>query len=72
MSSEVVDDPGITCSVLMHDTINQISTIISIAQFGLISKEMSPEVQADMKRIVATMRQVANNLKRLAEILDEA
>ena len=55
----------------MHDTINDVAAVLSIAQFYLISKEMSPEIQGDMKRIVQTMRQVSSNLKRLAEILEE-
>ena len=67
MKSKNVDDP----SYLMHETINHISTIISIAQLSLISKEMSPEVQADMKRIIETVRQMSDNLKQLAELLEE-
>ncbi len=67
MKSKNVDDP----SYLMHEIINHISTIISIAQLSLISKEMSPEVQADMKRIIQTVRQMSDNLKQLAEVLDE-
>ncbi len=67
MKSKNVDDP----SYLMHEIINHISTIISIAQLSLISKEMSPEVQADMKRIIQTVRQMSDNLKQLAELLEE-
>ncbi|HEX9926781.1 MAG TPA: hypothetical protein VGD99_29310 [Anaerolineae bacterium] len=55
----------------MHDTINQVSTIISIAQLDMLSKDMSSEVKADMQRIIQTMRLVSGNLKRLAEMLDE-
>jgi hypothetical protein len=44
---------------------------MSIAQFCLISKEVSPEVQRDLKRIIETTREVATNLKRLAETLEE-
>jgi signal transduction histidine kinase len=61
----------VTPGVLLHDTLNQISSIISIAQYCLISKEVSPEVQEDLKRIVKTTKEVAANLKRLAETLEE-
>jgi signal transduction histidine kinase len=57
--------------VLLHDTLNQISSIISVAQYCLISKEVSPEVQGDLKRIVEMTKAVAANLKRLAETLEE-
>jgi hypothetical protein len=57
--------------VLLHDTLNQISSIISVAQYCLISKEVSPEVQGDLKRIVEMTKAVASNLKRLAETLEE-
>ena len=56
---------------LLHDALNHVSSIISIAQFCLISKEASPEVQRDLKRIIETTREVATNLKRLAETLEE-
>ncbi len=70
MSPET-DDAPVTPSVLMHDTLNHISTVMSIAQFCLLSKEMSPEVQSDMKRIVESVRRIADNLKHLADILSE-
>jgi signal transduction histidine kinase len=57
--------------VLLHDTLNQLSSIISVAQYCLISKEVSPEVQGDLKRIVEMTKAVAANLKRLAETLEE-
>jgi len=66
----LADDASPPYALLMHDTINQVSTIISIAQLDMLSKEMSPEVKADMKRIIQTMREVSGNLKRLAEMLD--
>jgi hypothetical protein len=67
--SEIEDlpDPG----ALLHDTLNQISSIISIAQYCLISKEVSPEVAEDLKRIIETTKEVAVNLKLLAETLEE-
>ena len=61
----------VTPGVLLHDTLNQISSIISIAQYCLISKEVSPEVREDLKRIIETTKEVAANLKRLAETLEE-
>lgn len=56
---------------LLHDTLNHISSIMSIAQFCLISKEASPEVQKDLKRIIEMTREAAANLKRLAQTLEE-
>lgn len=56
---------------ILHDTLNQVSSIISVAQLCLISKEVSPEIQHDLKRIVEMTKEVAANLKRLAETLEE-
>ena len=56
---------------LLHDTINQLSSIISIAQYCLIGREVSSEVQDDLTRIVEMTKDAAANLKRLAEILEE-
>ncbi|GIK44047.1 MAG: hypothetical protein BroJett011_78800 [Chloroflexota bacterium] len=56
---------------LLHDTLNQLSSIISVAQYCLISKEASPEVRGDLKRIVEMTKEVAANLKHLAEMLEE-
>jgi hypothetical protein len=69
MSSET--DDSMTPSVLMHDTVNDVSTILSIAQNSLLSREMPAEVQTDLKRIIQTARQVAANLRQIAEILEE-
>lgn len=69
--SNLADNASPAYAILIHDTINQVSTIISIAQLDMLSKDMSSEVKADMKRIIQTMREVSGNLKRLAEILDE-
>jgi hypothetical protein len=69
MSSQT--DESLTPSVLMHDTVNDISTILSIAQNSLLNREMPAEVQADLKRIIQTARQVAVNLRAIAEILEE-
>lgn len=64
-------EEAIPPGALLHDTLNQISSIISVAQYCLISKEVSPEVQGDLKRIVEMTKAVAANLKRLAETLEE-
>ncbi len=65
------NDPGTTFGVLMHETLNDVSAIMSIAQLCLLTKEMSPEIQADMKRILDTGRKLSDNLKRIAEVLQE-
>jgi hypothetical protein len=70
MSSDL-NDPNARRAGLMHDTINDISTVMSIAQNCLMNQELSPEIQADLKRLVQTMRHVSDNIKHLAEILDE-
>ena len=58
-------------SRLMHEMMNHVSSIMSIAQFALISKEMSSELRADMERIVQSTRDVTACVRHLAEILDE-
>jgi hypothetical protein len=58
-------------SEVMHDLLNHVSAIMSIAQFALISKEMSSELRADMERIVQNTREVTACIRHLAEILDE-
>ena len=70
MTSEVEQSPT-SPSKLMHQTIDHLSTILSIAQFYLMDEAVSPELQADMKRIVQTAREVSSNLRHLAEILLE-
>lgn len=69
MTSDI--EESISPGELLHDTLNQISSIISVAQYCLISKEVSPEVQEDLKRIVEMTKEVAGSLKHLAEILEE-
>lgn len=64
-------DDFIPPAELLHDTINQLSSIISIAQYCLIGREVSSEVQNDLNRIVEMTKDAAANLKRLAEILEE-
>ena len=70
MSSEA-NKPGPVFSLLMHEAINDISTILSIAQLNLISKDMPPDIRHDFKRIVDTGRQMSDKLKLLAEVLPE-
>ena len=70
MSSQA-NKPGPVFSVLMHETLNDMSTIMSIAQLCLISKEMPSDVRHDFKRIVETGRQMSDKLKLMAEVLQE-
>ena len=56
---------------LMHETVDHLSAIISIAQFYGMSEDLPSKAQADMKRLVQFAREVSNNLKLLAEILPE-
>lgn len=58
-------------SRLMHEMMNHVSSIMSIAQFALISKEMSPELKADMERIIQNTREVTTYIRHLAEVLEE-
>ncbi len=57
--------------VILHDTLNQISSIISVAQLCLINKEVSPDLRHDLKRIVEMSKEVATSLKLLAETLED-
>ncbi len=70
MSSQA-NKPGPVFSILMHETLNDMSTILSIAQLCLISKEMPPDVRLEFKRIVETGRQMSDKLKLMAEVLQE-
>ncbi|MEW5956415.1 MAG: hypothetical protein AB1801_01730 [Chloroflexota bacterium] len=60
-----------TFSILMHDALNDISTILSIAQFCLISKEMSPDLRTEVERIVDTGKQMSEKLKLMAEVIQQ-
>lgn len=71
MKSEKTNKPGPVFSILMHETINDLSTIMSIAQLCLITKEMPPDLREDIKRIVETGRQMSDKLKLMAEVLQE-
>jgi hypothetical protein len=70
MTSEVEQTPN-TPSKLLHETVDQLSTIISIAQFSLISEDMSPKLREDMNRIIQATRSAADHIKHLGEILRE-
>jgi len=65
-----INEPAIP-SRLMHEIVGHVSSIMSVAQYALISKEMSPEIQTDMKRIVEMARNLSNNVQDLADILEE-
>ncbi len=60
-----------TPSKLLHETIDQLSTIISIAQFSLITEELSPKTENDFKRIIQTARDAAEQIKQLSEMIRE-
>ncbi|MFC1976477.1 hypothetical protein ACFLXQ_08760 [Chloroflexota bacterium] len=70
MTSEVEQSPT-TPAKLLHETVDQLSTIISIAQFSLMSEDMSPKLQEDMKRIIQAARDAADHIKHLGEIVRE-
>ncbi|MBN1993589.1 MAG: hypothetical protein JW953_12890 [Anaerolineae bacterium] len=70
MTSEIQQTPA-TPAKIMHETFNQLSTIVSIAQFSLLNEEISPKLQEDLKRIIETVRVISNHLKHLAEMLEE-
>jgi hypothetical protein len=55
----------------MHETLNDVSTIMSVAQLCLISKEMPPDVRQEIKRIVEIGREMSQKLKLMAEVLQE-
>ena len=69
--SRETNKPGPVFSILMHETLNDVSTIMSIAQLCLISKEMPPDVRHEIKRIVETGREMSEKLKQMAEVLQE-
>ncbi len=71
MTSEVEQTPPNTPAKLLHEIIDQLSTIISIAQFSLMSEEMSPKLQKDMKRVIQAAHNAADHIKHLGEIVRE-
>jgi len=70
MTAQTEQAPA-TPSKLMHQTVDQLSTIVSIAQFDLISADMSPKLRDDLGRIIQAAREASEHLKQLAEILRE-
>jgi hypothetical protein len=56
---------------LMHETVDHLSAIISIAQFYGMSEDLPSKARTDMKRLVQIAHKVSDNLKHLAEILPE-
>ena len=56
-----IDPTPKTPSKLMHETVDQLSTVVSIAQFALISEELSPKLQNDLKRIIQAARDAADH-----------
>jgi Na+/phosphate symporter len=60
-----------TSSQLMHETIDQLSTIISIAQFSMLNDELSPKLKEDLQRVVQAARGAAENLRQLGDMLHE-
>ncbi len=70
MNSET-DNPMIPAR-LIHEILNDISTIMSISQLATINhKELPSELQTDLKRIVKTARHISTQVKGLADILPE-
>ena len=64
-------DPSETPSHLLHETVNLLSTIISIAHVNLLDADMSPQLQSELKRIIQAAHDASDNIKSLAEILQE-
>ena len=56
---------------LMHETVDHLSAIISIAQFYGLNEDLPSEARADLKRLVQIAHEISGNLKHLAEILPE-
>jgi hypothetical protein len=70
MTSEVEETPS-SPSKLIHETIDQLSSIVSIAQFALISQELSPKLQEDLKRIIQAAHGAAGHINDLSDMLRE-
>jgi len=64
-----VEQTSKSSSKLMHETIDQLSTIVSIAQFALISEDLPPKLQDDLKRIVQAAHGAANHINDLGDRL---
>ncbi len=66
-----VDQTPQSPSKLMHETIDQLSSIVSIAQFALITEELPPKLQNDLKRIIQAAHGAANHINILGDMLRE-
>jgi hypothetical protein len=63
---------SLTPARILHNIISDVSTIMSISQLALINhKEMPPELQTDLKRIVEKARHLSTHVKDLADVLEE-
>ena len=69
MTSQI--DPSETPSHLLHETVNLLSTIVSIAQLNVLDEDTSPKLQGELKRIIQAAREASENLKSLAQLLQE-
>ncbi len=62
----------IATSTIMHEILNNVSSIMSISQLALLNhNDISPELQQEMKRLVTTSKQLSTNVQSLANVLDE-
>ncbi len=65
-------DKVIAASHIMHEILNNVSSIMSISQLAIINhRDMPPELEGEMKRIVETSHQLSANIRTLADVLDE-
>jgi len=72
VADNVIADNAITVSYIMHEMLNNVSTIMSISQLALLDHgKMSPELQTEMKRIVQTAKNLSKQVQNLADVLDE-
>jgi hypothetical protein len=70
MTTELIQMPK-TPSKLVHETVDQLSTIVSIAQLVLISNNLSPQLKDDLKRIVQAAREAADRVQELSDFVRE-
>lgn len=70
MTTDVDQAPN-SPSKLMHETIDQLSSIVSIAQFALISEDLTPKLKEDLKRIIQAAHGAANHINDLGDMLRE-
>ncbi len=58
-------------AILTHEILNDVATVLGIAQLNLATKEMSPQLRAEFQRIVKVGISMADKLKQIAEALQE-